>query len=160
MEHEQTLIGPLDLHDLLERNLNELSGGQLQRVAIAKCLGEKADLYLLDEPAAYLDVEQRLRLSKIIRELLELRGKACIVVDHDLLFLDYLCDKLIVFTGTPAVKGAAEGPFSMADGMNVFLRDLNVTFRRDEDSKRPRVNKEGSVKDKEQKSQGKLYYTG
>ena len=73
------------LHELLERSLDELSGGQLQRVAIAKCLGERADLYLLDEPSAYLDVEQRLRMAKIIREMMDLRGKACIVVDHDLL---------------------------------------------------------------------------
>jgi ATP-binding cassette subfamily E protein 1 len=160
IQYEQQLMKPLELHELLERDLSELSGGQLQRVAIAKCLGEQADLYLLDEPSAYLDVEQRLRMSKIIREMMELRGKACIVVDHDLLFIDYLCDKLIVFTGQPGISGKAEGPFSMADGMNVFLRDLGITFRRDEDSRRPRVNKEGSVKDKEQKSAGKLYYTG
>lgn len=160
IQYEQQLVKPLELAELYERNLDELSGGQLQRVAIAKCLGEQADLYLLDEPSAYLDVEQRLRMSKIIREMMDLKGKACIVVDHDLLFVDYLCDKLIVFTGTPAVSGKAEGPFSMADGMNVFLRDLGITFRRDEESRRPRVNKEGSVKDKEQKSAGKLYYTG
>ncbi len=160
LQYEQQLMKPLELHELLERNLEELSGGQLQRVAIAKCLGERADLYLLDEPSAYLDVEQRLRMSKIIREMMDLRGKACIVVDHDLLFLDYLCDRLIVFTGEPAVRGKAEGPFSMAAGMNLFLQDLNITFRRDEESRRPRINKEGSVKDKEQKSGGKLYYTG
>jgi ATP-binding cassette subfamily E protein 1 len=160
IQYEQQLIKPLELNELFERNLDELSGGQLQRVAIAKCLGEKADLYLLDEPSAYLDVEQRIRMAKIIREMMDLRGKAAVVIDHDLLFIDYLCDKLIVFSGTPAVRGAAEGPFTMAEGMNVFLRDLNITFRRDEDSRRPRINKELSVKDKEQKASGKLYYTG
>jgi ATP-binding cassette subfamily E protein 1 len=158
--YEQQLMVPLELHELLDRPLDELSGGQLQRVAIARCLGADADLYLLDEPSAYLDIEQRLRMSKIIRELMELRGKACIVVDHDLLFIDYIADKLIVFTGTPALLGQANGPYSMQDGMNLFLRDLNITFRRDDESGRPRINKEGSVLDKEQKGSGKLYYTG
>jgi ATP-binding cassette, sub-family E, member 1 len=160
LQYEQQLMKPLELHELLERQLNELSGGQLQRVAIAKCLGEEADLYLMDEPSAYLDVEQRLLMSKIIRDMMQMKGKACLVVDHDLLFIDYIADKLTVFTGKPAVHGTAQGPYTMAEGMNVFLRDLNITFRRDEESHRPRINKEGSVKDKEQKAHGKLYYTG
>lgn len=159
LNYEQQLMVPLELHELLERRLDQLSGGQLQRVAIAKCLSSEADLYLLDEPSAYLDVEQRLLMSKIIRDMMLLKGKACLVVDHDLLFIDYIADKLIVFTGQPAVKGRAEGPFSMGDGMNLFLRDLGITFRRDEESRRPRINKVGSVLDKEQKSTGKLYYT-
>jgi ATP-binding cassette subfamily E protein 1 len=160
LAYEQQLMVPLELHELLERGLDELSGGQLQRVAIAKCLAADADLYLLDEPSAYLDVEQRLRMSKIIRDMMLAKGKACLVVDHDLLFMDYIAEKLIVFTGKPAVHGVAEGPFTMAAGMNKFLQDLNITFRRDEESRRPRINKEGSVLDKEQKARGNLYYTG
>jgi ATP-binding cassette, sub-family E, member 1 len=160
LQYENQLMVPLELHELLERNLNQLSGGQLQRVAIARCLAEEADLYLLDEPSAYLDVEQRLRMSKIIRDMMQLKGKACLVVDHDLLFIDYIADKLTVFTGKPAVHGTAQGPYTMAEGMNVFLRDLQITFRRDEESHRPRINKPDSVKDKEQRSSGKLYYTG
>jgi ATP-binding cassette, sub-family E, member 1 len=159
LQYEQQLMVPLDLHELLERNLSELSGGQLQRVAIAKCLGEEADLYLLDEPSAYLDVEQRLLMSKIIRDMMQMKGKACLIVDHDLLFIDYIADKLIVFTGKPAVHGNSQGPYTMAEGMNLFLKDLQITFRRDEESHRPRINKADSVKDKEQRSSGKLYYT-
>ncbi len=158
MKYDAQLIKPLELEELYERQLNQLSGGQLQRVVIAKTLAEEADLYLLDEPSAYLDVEQRLRMSKIIREMMEVKGKACLVVDHDLLFIDYLSEKLIVFDGKPAVSGHAKGPYTMEDGMNRFLSDLGITFRRDEESGRPRVNKIGSVKDKEQKSSGKLYY--
>jgi ATP-binding cassette subfamily E protein 1 len=47
----------------------------------------------------------------------------------------------------------------MREGMNSFLKDLEITFRRDESNKRPRVNKEGSVKDQEQKKIGEYYYT-
>ena len=159
MKYDVQLIKPLELEELYERQLNQLSGGQLQRVIIAKTLAEEADLYLLDEPSAYLDVEQRLRMSKIIRDMMELKGKACLVVDHDLLFIDYLSEKLIVFDGTPAVSGHAKGPYTMEGGMNQFLSDLGITFRRDEDSGRPRVNKINSVKDKEQRASGNLYYS-
>ncbi len=153
------IINPMKIEPLLMRKLNELSGGELQRVAIALCLSKKADVYLLDEPSAYLDVEQRLIISKVIRELMVERGTSCMTVDHDLLFLDYLSEKLMVFDGVPAIKGEAKGPYGMEDGMTHFLRDLDITFRRDEDSGRPRVNKEGSVKDREQKNKGKYYYS-
>jgi ATP-binding cassette subfamily E protein 1 len=159
MKYKQQLIKPLELEALFEKSLTELSGGQLQRVVIAKKLAEDADLFLLDEPSAYLDVEQRLLMSKIIRNMMEIKGRACLVVDHDLLFIDYLSERLIVFDGEPAVSGHAKGPYSMQDGMNHFLKGLNVTFRRDEDTGRPRVNKPGSVKDKEQRAKGLLYYT-
>lgn len=159
MQYSTQLIGPLELEPLFTRQLSQLSGGQLQRVVIAKKLAEDADIYLLDEPSAYLDVEQRLRMQRIIADMMELRGKACMVVDHDLLFIDYLSRKLIVFDGQPARHGLAKGPYGMAEGMNLFLEDLDLTFRRDGDSGRPRVNKPGSVKDKEQKSSGNLYYS-
>jgi len=159
MQYKHQLIEPLDLEPLFEKSLTELSGGQLQRVVIAKTLAEDVDLFLLDEPSAYLDVEQRLRVARIIREMMELKGKACLVVDHDLLFVDYLSRKLVVFDGQPGVSGKVAGPFSMSEGMNHVLEDLKVTFRRDEENHRPRANKEGSQKDQEQKKSGNLYYT-
>ncbi len=159
LKFEQQLITPLELKDLFEKTLNQLSGGELQRVAVAACLAKDADLYLMDEPSAYLDVEQRLLISKVIADLMLNRGKAALIVDHDLLFIDYLSNRLLVFDGEPAVKGQARGPFSMEDGMNSFLEDLEITFRRDNESGRPRVNKLDSQKDKEQKKSGKLYYS-
>lgn len=160
MQYDLQLMKPLDLHPLLDKNLSELSGGQLQRVKIAKCLASDADLYLLDEPSAYLDVEQRLTLSKVLREMMEAKGKAGIVIDHDLLFIDYISQKLVVFEGEPGAEGRVKGPMSMEEGMNRFLDDLKITFRRDEENKRPRANKQGSQMDREQKAKGKLYYTG
>ncbi|USN45078.1 MAG: ribosome biogenesis/translation initiation ATPase RLI [Candidatus Woesearchaeota archaeon] len=156
--HERELIEPLDLKQLLEKNVNELSGGELQRVYVAKCLAEEADLYLLDEPSAYLDVEQRIVVAKLIHEFMQKRGKAAFIVDHDLMFVDYVSTKLMVISGEPAVKGHITGPFIMEEGMNKFLTELNLSMRRDEESKRPRMNKLDSRKDKEQKSTGKLYY--
>lgn len=157
-KYSNELIHPLKLSELLDKKLSELSGGQLQRVAIARTLSLDADLYLLDEPSAYLDVEQRLLVSKIIKNVMETRGTTCLVVDHDLLFLDYLSERLLVFEGQPASHGIVKGPFSMEDGMNNFLEDLETTFRRDPESGRPRANKPGSVLDREQKAKKKYFY--
>jgi len=153
------LIEPLEITDLLQKKLNQLSGGELQRVSIAHCLSQKADLYLLDEPSAYLDVEQRTKVAKVIKGLAEIKGISVLVVDHDLLFMDYLSDQLIVFEGIPAIKGEAKGPFAIEEGMNIFLKDLEITLRRDKDSRRPRINKPGSRLDREQKEEGRLYYS-
>jgi len=157
-EHDVQLIRPLEIKPLLMRKLNELSGGELQRVWIAKCLSADSDLILMDEPSAYLDVEQRLKLGKIIRDMLKITGRSALIVDHDLLFIDTISDRLTVFEGKPAVHGKVTGPFPMEQGMNNFLKHIELTFRRDEESKRPRINKPGSQKDQEQKKSGKLYY--
>lgn len=157
-KYEIQLIRPLALKDLFTKKLCELSGGELQRVVLAQCLAQEADLYLLDEPSAYLDVEQRLIVSKVIRDLMSEKGTSALVIDHDLLFIDYLSDRLSVFLGEPAIKGSMQGPFSMESGMNLFLKDLGITFRRDPESHRPRANDLDSQMDKKQKSEGKLYY--
>ena len=158
-KYKSILIGDLNLEMLFDKKISELSGGQLQRVAIAECLSKDADVYLLDEPSAYLDVEQRLKISKVIKEMMRVRRASAIVVDHDLLFIDYLSDELIVFDGIPAEKGSLTGPLEMQEGMNIFLEDLNMTFRRDEENHRPRANKLDSQMDKKQKGEGKLYYS-
>jgi ATP-binding cassette subfamily E protein 1 len=139
--------------------LTELSGGELQRAAIAVCLSRDADLYLLDEPSAYLDVEQRLIIAKALREFIIQRNASALVIDHDLLFLDYISDRLLVFKGTPALKGETLGPVSMKEGMNTFLKKVEITLRRDPETLRPRVNKLGSVLDRLQKEKNEYYYT-
>lgn len=158
-KYTNQIINPLNIKPLLQKKLSELSGGQLQRVSIASCLSKDAGIYLLDEPSAYLDVEQRLLISKVIKDITEKKGKSIMVVDHDLMFIDYLSQKLLVFTGKPAIEGLVNGPFDMEQGMNIFLEDLKITFRRDEQSRRPRTNKEDSVKDREQKKNKKYYYS-
>ncbi len=157
-KYDTELIRPLNIKPLLTKKLNQLSGGELQRVAIAKCLSASVDLYLMDEPSAYLDVEQRLVVARVIRDLMENKGKTAFIVDHDLLFLDFLSERLAVFDGIPAIEGSLDGVFEMEEGMNKFLKKLDITFRRDPESHRPRANKPGSVKDREQKGEGKYYY--
>lgn len=158
-KYEIEIIRPLNLKELFTRKINELSGGELQKVAIAHCLSQDADMYLMDEPSAYLDVEQRLIVAKVIKDVMFTTGRSAMIVDHDLLFIDSISDKLLIFEGQPAIKGIATSPCSMRQGMNRFLEELNITFRRDEENHRPRINKEDSVKDREQKAEGKLYYS-
>ncbi|OYT53661.1 MAG: ribosome biogenesis/translation initiation ATPase RLI, partial [Candidatus Altiarchaeales archaeon ex4484_2] len=152
-------IKKLNLAHLLESRLDELSGGELQRVAVADCLSQDADLYLLDEPSAYLDVEERLRLAKYLRRFSEDNETSVLVVDHDILLIDYLSDKLMVFSGKSGRHGGASESLSLRDGMNLFLKEMDVSFRRDLDSGRPRANKPDSVKDREQKKKGEYYYS-
>lgn len=154
---DTTIMKHLELEHLLDKQLNNLSGGELQRVSIAKTLAEDADLVLMDEPSAYLDIEQRLAVSKLIDEHCRITEKAAVIVDHDLLFLDHISDNLLVFEGTPAEEGNVTGPFPLKEGMNTFLEELNISFRRDEETKRPRANKQDSQMDRKQKQSGKLY---
>lgn len=158
-KYTNQIINPLNLQHLSLSNVSELSGGELQRVAIAHCLQQDADLYLLDEPSAYLDTEQRLMLSKVIRDFIEQKNASALIVDHDLLFVDYISDRLMIFEGKPAMEGNVTGPFEMEDGMNKFLKELDITLRRDPETNRPRVNKLDSRLDREQKEQDKYYYT-
>ncbi len=156
--YKTELLNPLGIPDLYDRAVNDLSGGELQRVAIAACLLRDADLYLLDEPSAYLDVEQRLAVSRAIRHLMEKNEKTALVVEHDVLMIDYISDRIMVFEGEPGKYGKALPPMGMREGMNRFLANVGITFRRDPDTGRPRANKEGSVKDREQKEIGEYYY--
>ena len=149
---------PLQLDPVMEQSLTDLSGGERQRVAIAACLSEDADLYLLDEPSAHLDVEQRVRATSAIRRYTENHDATAMVIDHDIYMIDLLADRLLVFDGEPAVQGHAAPPQGMRDGMNAFLSNLDITFRRDERTSRPRINKPGSQLDREQKGAGEYYY--
>jgi len=156
--YKAEILQPLGITPLLERNIAELSGGELQKVAIASCLSRKAELYLLDEPSAYLDVEERLNMARTIRRVIEARNATAFVVEHDVVAQDFIADRLMVFTGEPGIRGLANPPTSLRDGMNAFLKEMNVTFRRDPITKRPRVNKESSKLDKYQKEIGEYYY--
>jgi ATP-binding cassette subfamily E protein 1 len=152
------IANPLQLGRIMERNLDDLSGGERQRVAIAACLSKDADLYVLDEPSAHLDVEQRVQATSAIRRYAENHDATVMVIDHDIYMIDLLADRLVVFDGEPASHGHAAKPQEMRAGMNDFLADLDITFRRDERTQRPRINKPGSQLDSRQKRDGEYYY--
>jgi ATP-binding cassette subfamily E protein 1 len=156
-EFNVNVIRALGVDELLPKRVKKLSGGERQAVSIAICLGREADLYLLDEPSAHLDANARMEAAKAIRRTMEANEKSAFVIDHDVYFIDIVSDSLLVFEGEGGRHGKAEGPFKLQEGMNRFLEGVNVTFRRDHDSKRPRINKTESRKDREQRTSGDFY---
>ncbi len=147
-----------ELNELLMKEVKSLSGGELQRLAIALTLSKEADVYLLDEPSAFLDIEQRMRLANVIHRNILAKEKSAFVVDHDIVFMDMIASRLIRFHGTPSKEGQGDQPKEKWEGMNQFLKDLGITLRRDKETLRPKINKENSVLDREQKEKGNYYY--
>ncbi|KAK1396579.1 RNAse l inhibitor protein 2 [Heracleum sosnowskyi] len=152
------VMKPLLIEQLMDQEVVNLSGGELQRVALCLCLGKPADIYLIDEPSAYLDSEQRIVASKVIKRFILHAKKTAFVVEHDFIMATYLADRVIVYEGQPSIDCVANSPQSLLTGMNLFLSQLDITFRRDPTNFRPRINKLNSAKDREQKSAGSYYY--
>nr|QER78498.1 ATP-binding cassette transporter [Diaphorina citri] len=152
------VMRPLKIDDIMDQEVQNLSGGELQRVALALCLGKPADVYLIDEPSAYLDSEQRLVAAKVIKRFILHAKKTGFVVEHDFIMATYLSDRVIVFEGSPSISTLANAPQNLLNGMNKFLSLLGITFRRDPNNFRPRINKNNSVKDCEQKRAGQYFF--
>jgi ATP-binding cassette subfamily E protein 1 len=145
------ILKPLNIYDIMELNIINLSGGELQKVAIVLALGKPASIYLIDEPSAHLDCEQRIIVSKCIKKFIRNTKKIAIIVEHDFMMTSYLADKIILFDGVAGVKGTAKSPTNVNDGINQLLENLDITCRRDHVTYRPRINKINSQKDIAQK---------
>mmetsp|Transcript_51396 Transcript_51396/g.164323 ORF Transcript_51396/g.164323 Transcript_51396/m.164323 type:complete len:614 (+) Transcript_51396:25-1866(+) len=152
------VLKPMRIEELLDFEVQNLSGGELQRVAITLCLGTPAEIYLIDEPSAYLDSEQRIIAAKVIKRFILHAKKTAFIVEHDFIMATYLADRVVVYEGTPSKDATARTPQSLLTGMNLFLSNLEITFRRDPTNYRPRINKANSIKDSEQKKAGTYYY--
>ncbi|KAI1243853.1 Fe-S cluster-binding ribosome biosynthesis protein [Eutypa lata] len=153
-QFQTDVVKPLKLDDFIDQEVKNLSGGELQRVAIVMALGLPADIYLIDEPSAYLDSEQRIICARVIKRFIMHAKKTAFIVEHDFIMATYLADRVIVFDGQPGVDAHANTPESLLTGCNSFLKNLDVTFRRDPTNYRPRINKGNSQLDQEQKLAG------
>ena len=154
------LVTPLKLNKLFEKSVKTLSGGELQKVAIVATLLQDATIYAFDEPSAFIDVEDRIILAKAIQRFVRSMGKTALVIDHDIQLVDIVADSLMIFSGEPGRSGHASKPLGKTEGMNAFLHELGITYRRDITTGRPRVNKPESKLDRIQKQDGKYYYVG
>ncbi|HLE35175.1 MAG TPA: ATP-binding cassette domain-containing protein, partial [Nitrososphaerales archaeon] len=155
---EEQIVVPIGVKKFYDKMVSTLSGGELQKVAVVACLLRDADIYALDEPSAFLDVEDRIALAKFIQRFVRSQGKSAVIIDHDMQLIDLVADTLVIFTGKPSVEGTATETLSKEQGMNMFLKGLELTYRRDPDSNRPRVNKIGSRLDRAQKESGNYYF--
>lgn len=151
------VVKPMLIDQIKDHSVQTLSGGELQRTAIVLALGKPADIYLIDEPSAYLDVEQRVVAARVIKRFILHSKKTAFIVEHDFIMATYLADKVIVYEGEPGIHCIASAPQSLLEGMNKFLAQLEITFRRDPTNFRPRINKMDSQKDRDQKSSGSYF---
>lgn len=152
------VIRALNVDSLADLKVASLSGGEMQRVSIVLCLGTPARVYLIDEPSAGLDCEQRIIAAKVMKRwIVNHLGRSIFVVEHDFVMAAAMADRVVVYEGIPGVNCVARTPCSVADGFNRFLKNLDVTFRRDPINFRPRINKKGSRKDRLQKKAGEYY---
>ena len=129
-------IKEAELEHLVERDIRILSGGELQRFAIAAVAVQLSDVYMFDEPSSYLDVKQRLTAAAMIREILETKDgdrRYVLVVEHDLAVLDYLSDYICILYGQAGGYGVVTMPHSVRMGINAFLAGFipseNLRFR-------------------------------
>jgi len=151
----KNIASMFSLEVLHHKKIKNLSGGELQRFNIARCMAKEADIYLIDEPSAYLDVEERISCAKAIKQLMIEKGKTAFVVDHDLLLVSYLADSVIVFSGESGKNGKSSNVHGFEEGVSELLKQLDITLRKDKDNGRPKINKKGSVLDREQKEENK-----
>jgi len=152
------VIKPMLIEEIIDQEVKHLSGGELQRVALTVALGKPADVYLIDEPSAYLDSEQRIMAAKVIKRFILHAKKTAFIVEHDFIMATYLADMVIVYDGNPGIEATAHSPESLLTGMNKFLKQLQITFRRDPANYRPRINKHNSTKDQDQKRAGTYFF--
>ncbi len=155
---EEHIFSPLGIKKLYDKSIKGLSGGELQKVAISLSLIRPADIYALDEPSAFLDIEDRITFAKFIQRFTKSNVKSALIIDHDIQLIDLVSDRLIMFEGIPGIKGTGSTPITKEIGMNNFLKSLSISFRRDETTGRPRVNKDSSRLDRQQKTEGNYYY--
>ena len=165
------VLKPMAIENIADRCLNELSGGEMQRFWITYCLGKNAHIYLIDEPSACLDIEQRVIVTKVIKRFIMHNKKVAFVVEHDMMMAVALgCEvnsKAIIVDEMETIiendkqirRCQSFPPTNFDVGINNFLKILGVTFHTQSYGKhsRPRINKFGSMKDREQKSRG-MYY--
>lgn len=146
----------LELDKLYERDISELSGGELQRFATMIVCMQVAQIYIFDEPSSYLDVKQRLKAARIIRSL-QTPENYIICVEHDLSVLDYLSDFICCLYGEPSAYGVVTMPFTVREGINIFLagfvptenmrfREIELTFKIADNLEEVKLDKMGAYK--------------
>ncbi len=158
------VLKPLDIEQIQNRRIDELSGGELQRLMIVICLGTPADIYLLDEPSANLDIDKRLKVTKVIKRFIISNSKCAFVIEHDIMmsvsFAQEFNSKILLVqqehTELETKICSISEPLDFNTGINRFLQIMGITMRISGHN-RPRINKFGSQLDQQQKSSGKFY---
>ena len=163
------VLETLDMKSLEDRTIDELSGGELQKVSICFTLGTPANIYLLDEPSSNLDIENRLKCIKAIKRFSRNSNKCVFIIEHDITMAVALSQeensKILLINSVNNTDNDINNeiknckisePLSFNEGINAFLKEMNITMRIS-GCGRPRINKSGSQMDTEQKNKGTYY---
>ena len=159
------VVNLLGVNKIFDKKVKKLSGGEKQRLNITLCLGKIADIYLIDEPSSSLDIEYRFIATKVIKRFLLHNKKIGFIVEHDILMAISLAkeqnSKIIVIDEVNIDNGIkyceTSNLLDFNTGINKFLKSIDTTFRIDQNNKRPKINKLGSVLDCEQKANNTYY---
>jgi iron complex transport system ATP-binding protein len=117
----------LDVASLEDRPLDRVSGGERQRVLLARALAQDADVLLLDEPTAHLDLRHQAGIHDVVRELARTRGIAVLSVLHDLNLAALYCDRLVLLAGGAVARAGRPGDVLTPDALRAaFSTDVYV----------------------------------
>lgn len=163
---QTSVFKSLNLKSLEHKLLNELSGGELQRVMLCLTLGTSADIYLLDEPSSNLDIESRLGCIRAIKQFSHMCNKCIFIIEHDIMMAVAWAQEpncSILHITEVSDSDAKRKHCRVSEcltfhvGINSFLESMNITMRISEANSRPRINKPNSQLDTHQKKL-KCYY--
>jgi len=123
-EEAMHLVG---IDGFADRPIGKLSGGEQQKVMIARAIAQEPRLFLLDEPFSNLDIDSRRRISDTLCKLHDERGLTTIMVTHDLLSIPERCDRVIVMDrGRIIVDGEPKYAIQKAEDLNILVRGLSL----------------------------------
>lgn len=126
-EHVDRALDVLGLRELVGRSVTELSGGQAQRVLIARALAQEPSVLLLDEPTSALDLKYQLQTLSLARAVARQRDVAAIIAIHDLNQAARYCDRIAFLLGGRIIAhGTPREVFSSAIVREVYGIDVEI----------------------------------
>ena len=122
-------INLLNIKELRDRNIETLSGGELQKVLLARALAQEAKILLLDEPTSALDLNNAVEFMKILKNISIKKNISVIIIIHDLNLASLFCDSLIILKdGRFIEKGSPKEVINEANIKSVYNLDCKVCY--------------------------------
>ena len=122
-------ISLLNIEELRDRNVETLSGGELQKALLARALAQEAKILLLDEPTSALDLNNAVEFMKILKNISIKKNISVIIIIHDLNLASLFCDSLIILKdGRFIEKGSPKEVINEANIKSVYNLDCKVCY--------------------------------
>lgn len=153
----------MQINKIIDPKLNTLSKGELQRLMCWATATTKSNVYIFDEPSNFLDVKQRLEVSRLIRAVSDNNpGSYIIVIEHDLSILYYISDEIYIIYGNSGAYEIVSKPLTTLEGINVYLSGFistqNIRFRNEEFNLKPMIEQSNNLNSANVVEKIKSYY--